>query len=251
MIKQMEHELEARLRGHGDDALDQRLLDRLAERARRNGLLDVAVAPTDTPIGPLLLAATDEGLVRVAFEGQDFDSVMEELALRISPRVLEAPKRLDPVRRQLDEYFEGKRTIFSVPVDMQLAHGFRRKALGFVAGIPYGRTASYKEVATGAGSPAAVRAAGSACATNPVPIVVPCHRVLRTGGGLGGYGGGLDRKEQLLRLEGSMLGAHDSRSRSSCASTARRCTASSWRSPAPTAPRTAGRRPSSPRSSPT
>jgi methylated-DNA-[protein]-cysteine S-methyltransferase len=205
MINQMQQDLEARLRGHGDGALDQQLLERLAERARRNGLLDVAVAPTDTPIGPLLLAATDQGLVRVAFEGQDFDTVMEELAVRISPRVLEAPKRLDPVRRQLDEYFEGKRTTFELPVDMQLSHGFRRKALGFIASIPYGHTASYKDVARAAGSPAAVRAAGSACGSNPVPIVVPCHRVLRTGGGLGGYGGGLDRKEQLLRLEGALL----------------------------------------------
>jgi methylated-DNA-[protein]-cysteine S-methyltransferase len=205
MINQMQQDLEARLRGHGDGALDQQLLERLAERARRNGLLDVAVAPTDTPIGPLLLAATDQGLVRVAFEGQDFDTVMEELAVRISPRVLEAPKRLDPVRRQLDEYFEGKRTTFELPVDMQLSHGFRHKALGFIASIPYGHTASYKDVARAAGSPAAVRAAGSACGSNPVPIVVPCHRVLRTGGGLGGYGGGLDRKEQLLRLEGALL----------------------------------------------
>src|SRR5690348_12801088 len=204
MIKQMEQDLEARLR-HGDDAFDEALLDRLAERAGRSGLLDVAVAPTDTPIGPLLLAVTEEGLVRVAFGGEGFDRVMEDLATRISPRVLEAPKRLDAVRRELDEYFEGKRTAFSVPVDMRLAHGFRRKALGVVASIPYGHTLSYKEVANGAGSPAAVRAAGSACATNPVPIVVPCHRVLRTGGALGGYGGGIERKEQLLKLEGSLL----------------------------------------------
>ena len=206
MIKQMNKDLEARLRSDGaGDALDERLLERLADRAGRRGLLDVAVAPTETPIGSLLLAATDEGLVRVAFESEDFDRVMEQLAERVSPRVLEAPRRLDPVRRQIDQYFEGRRTAFELPVDMQLAHGFRRKALGFVAGIPYGRTASYKEVASGAGSPAAVRAAGSACATNPVPIVVPCHRVLRTGGGLGGYGGGIERKEQLLRLEGALL----------------------------------------------
>src|SRR4051794_4487231 len=206
MISQMNKDIEARLRGDGGPGkLDERLLERLAGSAARRGLLDVAVASTDTPIGPLLLAATDEGLVRVAFEIEDSDEVMEELAARVSPRVLEAPGRLDPVRRQIEEYFEGRRTAFEVPVDMQLAHGFRRKALGFVANIPYGRTASYKEVASGAGSPAAVRAAGSACATNPVPIVVPCHRVLRTGGGLGGYGGGLDRKEQLLRLEGALL----------------------------------------------
>jgi methylated-DNA-[protein]-cysteine S-methyltransferase len=205
MIRQMNHDLEARLRGDGPEELDERLLQRLADSAGRRGLLDVAIASTETPIGPLLLAATDEGLVRVAFDIEDSDQVLEELAARVSPRVLEAPGRLDPVRRQIEEYFEGRRTIFELPVDMQLAHGFRRKALGFVASIPYGRTASYKEVANGAGSPRAVRAAGSACATNPVPIVVPCHRVLRTGGGLGGYGGGLDRKETLLRLEGALL----------------------------------------------
>jgi methylated-DNA-[protein]-cysteine S-methyltransferase len=206
MISQMNKDIEARLRGHAGPAeVDERLLERLAAAAGRRGLLDVAVASADTPIGPLLLAATDEGLVRVAFEIEDSDEVMEELAARVSPRLLEAPARLDAVRRQIEEYFEGRRTMFELPVDMQLAHGFRRKALGFVANIPYGRTASYKEVASGAGSPAAVRAAGSACATNPVPIVVPCHRVLRTGGGLGGYGGGLDRKEQLLRLEGALL----------------------------------------------
>jgi methylated-DNA-[protein]-cysteine S-methyltransferase len=205
MIVKMTEDIEARLRAGDAGELDERLLDGLAERAGRRGLLEVAVAPVETPIGPLLLAATEGGLVRVAFEGEGFDQVMEQLAARLSPRVLEAPRRLDAVRRQIDEYFEGRRTAFELAVDMQLAHGFRRKALGFVAGIPYGRTASYKEVAAGAGSPSAVRAAGSACATNPVPIVVPCHRVLRTGGGLGGYGGGLDRKEQLLRLEGAML----------------------------------------------
>jgi methylated-DNA-[protein]-cysteine S-methyltransferase len=206
MIRQMTEDLEARLRGSGDDgALDERLLERLTDTAAERGLLDVAVAPTDTPIGALLLAATERGVVRVAFEGEDFDRVMEQLAARVSPRLLEAPRRLDPVRRQIDEYFEGRRTAFDVAVDMQLAHGFRRQALAVVAGIPYGSTKSYREVAQGAGSPSAVRAAGSACATNPVPIVVPCHRVLRTGGGLGGYGGGLDRKEQLLRLEGALL----------------------------------------------
>jgi methylated-DNA-[protein]-cysteine S-methyltransferase len=206
MINHMNEDLEARLRGAGEaQELDERLLKRLADRAGRRGLLDVAVAPIDTPIGQLLLAATDQGLVRVAFEGEDFERVMEQLSERVSPRVLEAPRRLDPVRRQIDQYFAGRRTAFDVAVDMQLAHGFRRKALGVVASIPYGSTKSYREVAEGAGSPTAVRAAGSACATNPVPIVVPCHRVLRTGGGLGGYGGGLDRKETLLRLEGALL----------------------------------------------
>jgi len=201
----MNESIEAELRAGGANDLAEELLERLADRARRRGLLDVAVASVDTPIGELLLAGTDEGLVRVAFENQDFDEVMSDLAARVSPRVLEAPRRLDAVRRQIDQYFEGRRTEFDVPVDFRLAHGFRRKALGFIAEIPYGRTASYREVATGAGNPNAVRAAGSACATNPIPVVVPCHRVLRTGGALGGYGGGLDRKETLLRLEGSLL----------------------------------------------
>jgi methylated-DNA-[protein]-cysteine S-methyltransferase len=201
----MTHSLEDQLRVAADPELDERLVERLADRARRRGLLDVAVASVDSPIGALLLARTDDGLVRVAFDNQDLDVVMGELAERVSPRVLEAPRKLDLVRRQLDEYFEGRRRDFDVQVDFQLAHGFRREALGFIARIPYGRTASYKEVATGAGSPRAVRAAGSACATNPIPIVVPCHRVLRTGGGLGGYGGGIERKETLLRLEGSLL----------------------------------------------
>jgi methylated-DNA-[protein]-cysteine S-methyltransferase len=202
----MTESLENMLRAvDGPPALDDRLVQRLADRARRRGLLDVAVASMETPIGDLLLAETDDGLVRVAFDNQDFDAVMSELAANVSPRVLEAPRRLDPVRRQLDQYFEGRRREFDVPVDFRLAHGFRRKALGFIADIPYGRTASYSEVATGAGNPRAVRAAGSACATNPIPIVVPCHRVLRTGGGLGGYGGGIERKETLLRLEGSLL----------------------------------------------
>src|SRR3954447_9929429 len=206
MISQINKAIGPRLRGHAGPAeVDERLLERLAAAAGRRGLLDVAVASADTPIGPLLLAATDEGLVRVAFEIEDSDEEMEELAARVSPRLLEAPARLDAVRRQIEEYFTGRRTMFELPVAMQLAHGFRRNALGCVANIPYGRGASYKEAASGAGSPAAVRAGCSACATNPVPIVVPCHRVLRTGGGLGGYGGGLERKEQLLKLEGALL----------------------------------------------
>ena len=200
----MNESIESQLRVAGAD-FDERLVTRLADRARRRGLLDVAVASVDSPIGELLVAGTDEGLVRVAFENQDFDDVMTELAERVSPRILEAPSRLDAVRRQLDQYFEGRRTGFDLPIDFQLSHGFRRKALGYIAKIPYGQTASYREVADGAGNANAVRAAGSACATNPTPIVVPCHRVLRTGGGLAGYGGGLERKETLLKLEGSIL----------------------------------------------
>jgi len=171
-------------------------------RADDEGLVEVAVARTDSPIGTLTLAATPEGLVRVGFPREN-DTIVEELAEQVSPRVVELPRRLDLARRELDEYFEGRRTIFDLPVDLRLARGFRRQVLEMLlAEITYGETVSYAELATLAGSPRASRAVGSAMATNPVPIVVPCHRVLRTGGALGGYGGGLDVKRYLLALEG-------------------------------------------------
>jgi methylated-DNA-[protein]-cysteine S-methyltransferase len=173
----------------------------LAERAGRDGLLDVAYATTDSPVGPLLLAATPTGVVRVSFLLEGFDDVLASLAERISPRVLEAPARLDPVRRQLDEYFDGRRTSFDVPVDWQLSSGFRGRVLHAIAAIPYGHTGTYKSVATAAGSPGAVRAAGSACATNPIPLIVPCHRVVRSDGTMGLYGGGVDAKRLLLEHE--------------------------------------------------
>lgn len=183
------------------------LLVTFAERAADENLLDVAYAWTDSPIGPLLLAATPVGLVRVGFGNtEDADVVLQDLADRVSPRVLEVPRRLDDVRRELDEYFDGERREFDVPLDWRLANaGFRRRALEAIARIPYGSVKSYREIAVEAGNERAVRAAGTACGSNPIPVVVPCHRVLRSGGGLGGYGGGLDKKVQLLSLEGVLL----------------------------------------------
>ena len=172
-------------------------------RADAEGLVDVAYASVDSPLGPLLVAATPRGLVRVAYsEFRSSDEVLEDLAGRISPRVLEAPARLDPVRRELDEYFSGTRRAFEVPIDWSPVAGFTRAVLRETARIGFGETSTYAGVASGAGSPRAVRAAGNALGANPMPVVVPCHRVLRTGGALGGYTGGVERKEFLLRLEG-------------------------------------------------
>jgi methylated-DNA-[protein]-cysteine S-methyltransferase len=181
--------------------MDDRV-NRLVSRAEAEGLIDVAYAETDSPVGRLLLAATDRGLVRVSFQREDRDDVLEQLADQLSPRVLESPRRLDEVRRELDEYFEGERAAFDLPLDWSLTHSeFRRKVLERTARIPYGGTLSYRDVATAAGNERAVRAAGTALGANPIPIVVPCHRVLRTGGALGGYGGGLEAKRFLLALE--------------------------------------------------
>jgi methylated-DNA-[protein]-cysteine S-methyltransferase len=177
-------------------------LNRLAERASEEGLLDVAYTSADSPFGPLLLATTTKGLVRVGLPNQDADELLVDLATRVSPRVLEAPAQLDEARRELDLYFEGKLTEFDLTLDWQLSKDFRRKVLRAIARIPYGQTRSYTQMATRAGNERAVRAAGTACGTNPIPLVVPCHRVLRSGGALGGYGGGLPMKEELLRLEG-------------------------------------------------
>jgi methylated-DNA-[protein]-cysteine S-methyltransferase len=182
-------------------------LDRLlAERAAEEQLLDVAYATIDSPLGPITLAATPRGLVTVAYEDPRTDTgVLEELARKVSPRVLEAPARLDAARRELDEYFEGRRTDFDLPLDWALTRGFTSKVLQATARIAFGATSTYAEVATEAGSPRAVRAAGNALGANPLPVVVPCHRVLRTGGAIGGYTGGLERKEYLLRLEGILI----------------------------------------------
>jgi methylated-DNA-[protein]-cysteine S-methyltransferase len=173
------------------------------QRVAGEGLLDVAYATVDSPLGPLVVAATPRGLVRLAYTGsRDEGEVVEDLAGKLSPRILEAPERLDDVRRELDEYFEGRRVDFEVPIDWSLTHGFTGKVLRQTARIGYGKTSTYAEVAGRAGSPRAVRAAGNALGSNPIPVVVPCHRVLRTGGALGGYTGGVERKEFLLRLEG-------------------------------------------------
>ncbi len=177
-------------------------MNRFADRAAAEGLLDVAYATEDSPFGTLLLAVTPRGLVRLGLPNQDPDQLLEDLAARVSPRILEAPASLDDIRRQLDGYFEGRLHDFDIPLDWQLTTGFRKKAQQAIARIPYGETRSYTEIARSAGNPRAVRAAGTACGSNPLPIVVPCHRVLRSGGALGGYGGGLPMKEALLRLEG-------------------------------------------------
>lgn len=178
-----------------------RLHARLAARAADEGVLDVAYRTVDSPVGPLLLAVTPVGLVRVAFAVQDHDAVLTDLAARISPRVLEAPARLDQAAREVDEYFAGHRRAFDVPVDLRLLHGFRRTVVEHLAALGYGSTASYAQVAAAAGSPRAVRAVGTACALNPVPVVLPCHRVVRSDGSPGRYAGGAAAKELLLAQE--------------------------------------------------
>lgn len=171
--------------------------------AAEAGLLDVAYATLETPVGKLLLAATPRGLVRLAYvdAGEHEDEVLEQLSLRVSPRILAAPRRLDEPRRELDQYFAGGRSEFEVPLDWQMVRGFGRRVLEATARIPFGSVSTYKRVATEAGSPGGSRAAGNALGANPLPIVVPCHRVLHSTGGLGGYTGGLERKRLLLAIE--------------------------------------------------
>jgi methylated-DNA-[protein]-cysteine S-methyltransferase len=164
-------------------------------------LLDVAYRTVDSPVGTLLIAATDQGLIRVAYQLENHDQVLQTLSERVSPRILHAPRRLDQVARQLAEYFAGERRDFVLPLDFQLARGFRREVLTRLVMIDYGRTETYSEVAAATGHPRAVRAVGTACATNPLPVIVPCHRVLRSDGTLGGYVGGLHTKAALLSLE--------------------------------------------------
>lgn len=177
------------------------LQDRLAVAAEDEGLLDVAFRTLDTPLGAVLLAATPAGLVRLAFEREGFDAVLDDLAGRIGPRVLRAPRPLDQAARQVQDYLLGHRTRFDLALDLRLANGFRRSVLAWLPNIGYGRTASYQAVAAAAGSPKAARAVGTACATNPLPIVIPCHRVVRGDGRLGGYLAGPAVKQRLLDLE--------------------------------------------------
>ena len=187
----------------GAEAAVDRVTAGLPGRAAEAGLLDIAYASVELPVGRVLVASTPRGLVRLSFPSQDADAVLSELAATVSPRILAAPARLDEVRRELDEYFAGDRKDFDLSLDWRLTKGFRRRVLRVTARIPYGETATYAEVAGRAGSARAHRAAGSALGANPIPVVVPCHRVLRTGGALGGYGGGLEVKETLLELEGA------------------------------------------------
>jgi methylated-DNA-[protein]-cysteine S-methyltransferase len=180
----------------------QRLHARLEHAAQAGGLLDIAYRTVDSVVGRLLLAATPQGLLRVAFANEGHDLVLQNLSERISPRMLEAPTRLDPIARQLDEYFTGRRHSFDVTLDWSLSHGFRRTVLEHLAtDVTYGDTASYAALARLSGSPKAVRAVGTACATNPIPIVVPCHRVIRSDGTVGSYRGGPAAKRALLDLE--------------------------------------------------
>ena len=182
------------------DRLD-RLHRRLALAAEDEGLLDVAYRTVDSPVGSLLLAATDAGLVRVAYANEDHELVLQTLSDRISPRILHHPTRLDATARELDEYFAGRRRTFSVTLDWRLSGGFRATVLQHLSDIEFGQTASYAAVARLAGRPRAFRAVGTACATNPLPVVVPCHRVVKSDGTLGGYLGGLEAKAKLLELE--------------------------------------------------
>lgn len=184
-----------------DEAAQARLHDRLVTAAGDAGLLDVAYRVLDTPVGDLLLAATEAGLVRVAYAVEGHDRVLERLASTVSPRVLHAPGRLDGVAAEIDEYFAGRRTSFDLPLDLRLSRGFRRTVLARLVEIGYGTTASYAVIAAAVGNPTAVRAVGSACATNPLPVVLPCHRVVRSDGSIGQYVGGADAKAALLSLE--------------------------------------------------
>jgi methylated-DNA-[protein]-cysteine S-methyltransferase len=196
-------EVSALLEGHlgATETHLRALRDHLADRAEAQGILDVAYRTLDTPVGTLLLAATGTGLVRIAYESEGHDTALASLAARVSPRILNAPKRLDAAARELDEYFGGLRRGFDLPLDFTLSTGFRRTVLEQLPSIAYGHTASYAAVAVAAGSPKAVRAVGTACATNPLPIVVPCHRVIRSDGSLSGYVGGPAARQALLRLE--------------------------------------------------
>jgi methylated-DNA-[protein]-cysteine S-methyltransferase len=190
----------AELAAAGDDRCAG---ERLAARAADEHLLHVRYASLDTPVGRLLLAATAGGLLRISYsDSWSEEEVLADLARTVSPRLVEAPALLDPARRELDEYFEGRRTAFDLPLDWRLVRGFGRRVLQATARIPFGEVSTYGEIAARAGSPRASRATGNALGANPLPIVVPCHRVLRAGGALGGYTGGLDRKRRLLAIEG-------------------------------------------------
>jgi methylated-DNA-[protein]-cysteine S-methyltransferase len=184
-----------------DETTRTALHRRLADEAGHAGILDIAYRTVDSPVGVLLLAATDQGLVRVAYEVEDHARVLDDLSTRISSRVLHAPARLDAAAREIEEYLVGDRTVFDLPLDLRLSSGFRRLVLEHLPDIAYGSTASYATVALAAGNPKAVRAVGSACATNPLPVVVPCHRVVRSDGTIGQYVGGSEAKRTLLDLE--------------------------------------------------
>ena len=192
-------------RGGGDEtAAAERAAARLSQRIAAEGLADVSYAQVDSPFGTLLVAGTPRGLVRLAFPEESVESVLEGLSLRLSPRIVESSAPLELVRRELEEYFAGQRRHFEIPLDWSLVGPFGRRVLRVTSEIPFGGVLSYAEVAAEAGSPRGSRAAGNALGSNPIPIVIPCHRVLRSGGALGGYGGGIERKRWLLELEGAL-----------------------------------------------
>jgi methylated-DNA-[protein]-cysteine S-methyltransferase len=198
-------DLEQRLRSAPPGELDRKALGAaLAQRAGKASLLDVAYAELDSPIGELIVFVTPRGLLRVKYADEPIEAVLAEVAGRVSPRILRAPRRTDPVRRELEGYFALRRRRFDLPIDWSLVRGFAGNVLRETARIPFGDVRSYGQVARQVGSPRAARAAGNALGSNPIPIVVPCHRVLHADGGLGGYSGGLDRKRYLLALEGSL-----------------------------------------------
>lgn len=193
--------IESRLKKARRTSAPDALLERIAEAAERDGLIDVTYTEIDSPLGQWLVAVTPKGLVRVSFR-HEFDDVLTELSTKISPRVIKGP--LDDIRRAFDDYFERRVTDFDLPLDWQLVQGFNRRVLEATAKIPYGKMSTYGTMAKQAGSPRAARAAGNALHNNPIPLVVPCHRVIGSTGSLVGYGGGLPMKEYLLKLEGAL-----------------------------------------------
>jgi methylated-DNA-[protein]-cysteine S-methyltransferase len=198
--------IESRLRRRDDiAAAAERAARGFRARASEEGLVDIVFGLIDSPLGKLTAAATEDGLVRLGFETERVDTTLEDLARKVSPRILQDDVRLEQIKRQLGEYFEGRRKVFEMPIDRRLIHGFHRLVLDATERIPYGAVSTYREVAERAGNVRASRAAGNALGSNPIPIVIPCHRVVRTGHGLGGYGGGVDKKQLLLDLEGAVL----------------------------------------------
>jgi methylated-DNA-[protein]-cysteine S-methyltransferase len=201
-IEQLLRQGDPHVQAAGDEAVAA--ARRMSERAAAEGFADISYAPVDSPFGTLNAATTKRGLVRIAFPEESVESVLERLAQSLSPRIVQAPASLDLLKRELEEYFAGRRHQFGIPLDWSLTRPFGRRVLEMTAAIPYGGHLSYAEVAAEAGSPRGARAAGNALGSNPIPIVIPCHRVLRSGGSLGGYGGGPDRKRWLLELEGAL-----------------------------------------------
>lgn len=199
------NDLEQRLRTAPVPELDTKgLTTSLAQRAGKASLLDVAYAEIDSPIGELIVFVTPRGLLRVKYADEPIEGVLADVAAKVSPRILRAPARTDEARHELEAYFGLRRRAFNLPIDWSLVHGFAGRILRQTARIPFGDVRSYGQLAAQAGSPRAARAVGNALGSNPIPIVVPCHRVLHADGGLGGYSGGLDRKRYLLALEGSL-----------------------------------------------